>query len=60
MITIIGAGPAGLFAARELAKKGIKASIVEKGKGIKERECPMLYTGKCILCKPQRRSARVR
>ncbi len=52
MITIIGAGPAGLFAARELAKKGMKRSIVEKGKGIKERECPMLHTGKCILCKP--------
>lgn len=36
MITIIGAGPAGLFATLELAKKGIKASIIEKG--IKEGE----------------------
>ncbi len=38
MITIIGAGPAGLFATLELAKKGINASIIEKGKGIKEGE----------------------
>lgn len=34
---VIGAGPAGLFAARELGAAGLKVLIVEKGKGVGER-----------------------
>lgn len=36
-ILIIGAGPAGLFAAIELIEKGFKPIILERGKDVKER-----------------------
>lgn len=36
-VAIIGAGPAGLFAARELAPHGLKVLVVEKGVAPKER-----------------------
>ncbi|MEG0769112.1 MAG: FAD-dependent oxidoreductase [Ruthenibacterium sp.] len=53
-IVIIGAGPAGIFTALELLRKGSRASIllVEKGKAIENRSCPKHTTKKCINCKP--------
>jgi len=36
-VIIVGAGPAGLFAAMELIEKGLKPVIVERGKGVVER-----------------------
>ena len=53
-IVIIGAGPAGIFTAIELIKKGSKQHIVivEKGKAIEERHCPKEKTKKCVNCKP--------
>ena len=36
-VIIIGAGPAGIFTALELADKGLKILIVEKGQDIRER-----------------------
>ena len=36
-VVIIGAGPAGLFAALELIEKGIKPIILERGKDVKSR-----------------------
>ena len=41
-VVIIGAGPAGIFTALELVKKGSKAKIliVEKGRAIENRRCP--------------------
>lgn len=36
-VLIIGAGPAGLFAALKLIEKGIKPIIIERGKNVKER-----------------------
>jgi uncharacterized FAD-dependent dehydrogenase len=42
-VVIIGAGPAGIFAALEFIKKAgtIKILIIEKGKDIDKRSCPM-------------------
>jgi len=37
-VAIIGAGPAGLFAARELAPAGLKVVVVEKGQAPRERK----------------------
>jgi len=39
---IVGAGPAGIFCALELArlKKGIKILILEKGRDLRDRACP--------------------
>lgn len=36
-VIIIGAGPAGIFTALELADKGFKILMVEKGQDIRER-----------------------
>ncbi|MFI3205771.1 MAG: FAD-dependent oxidoreductase [Clostridia bacterium] len=53
-VVIIGAGPAGIFTALELVKKGYNKEIiiVEKGKSVKERVCPKSITKKCVNCKP--------
>ena len=51
---IIGAGPAGIFTALELIRKGgsKKITIIEKGSPIENRRCPKSITGRCINCKP--------
>ena len=54
-VIIVGAGPAGLFAAYELINKNkkLKVAILEKGKFAKNRLCPMNKNKtKCINCKP--------
>jgi len=53
-VIIIGAGPAGIFAAIELARKdkGISILIVDKGREIDKRNCPARNTGKCVNCDP--------
>jgi len=53
-VVIIGAGPAGIFTALEMIKKGSKKKIVmvEKGKSVEDRKCPKAITGKCMNCKP--------
>ncbi|RKX72476.1 FAD-dependent oxidoreductase, partial [candidate division TA06 bacterium] len=53
-IIIIGAGPAGLFAAYELIDSGKSILIIDKGKSINSRKCPILekITDKCVNCKP--------
>lgn len=51
---IIGAGPAGIFTALELIRKGSKKSIalVEKGAAIEHRRCPKSVTQKCVTASP--------
>lgn len=53
-IAIIGAGPAGIFTALELIRRGSKKRIAlfEKGNPIEKRACPKLKTKKCMNCKP--------
>lgn len=53
-VIIIGAGPAGLFAAYELIEnnKSLKVLLLEKGNDIKRRKCPMKESGKCTNCNP--------
>ena len=53
-IVIIGAGPAGIFTALELIRKGSKKKITicEKGAAIEHRRCPKAKTQKCVNCKP--------
>ena len=53
-ILIIGAGPAGIFTALEMLRKGSKKkiTIVEKGAAIENRHCPKVKTGQCMNCKP--------
>ena len=53
-VIIIGAGPGGIFAAMELAKKNsaLKILMLEKGNSIEKRICPKRKTNKCVGCKP--------
>ena len=52
-VVIVGAGPAGLFAAYELSKeKKLKILLVDKGRFATTRVCPMSKTGVCINCTP--------
>ena len=53
-VVIIGAGPAGIFTALEMIKKGTEKSIVivEKGQPVEKRHCPKDKTKKCVNCKP--------
>lgn len=47
-VVVIGSGPAGLFATKELELAGIDVVLLEKGKMVARRRCPM--TIECIEC----------
>ena len=51
---IIGMGPSGIFCAYELIKLGKAKNIllIEQGKRVEDRVCPINKTGKCVKCKP--------
>ncbi len=51
-VIIVGSGPAGIFAAMELVKNDKKVLIVDKGKVIKDRKCPILegLSPVCVNC----------
>lgn len=53
-VLIIGAGPAGIFTALELLRKGAdkRIAIVEQGVAVDRRACPKSKLGKCASCKP--------
>lgn len=53
-VIIIGGGPAGIFAALELSQaEGLKILLIEKGKDISQRRCPVRDTGSsCVECQP--------
>ena len=50
-VVIVGAGPAGLFAANELSSKK-KVLLVDAGVDLSEKECKVETTGKCKYCRP--------
>ena len=54
-VVIVGAGPAGLFAAYELISKNkkLKVAILDRGSDVKHRVCPMNKKGiPCQNCNP--------
>lgn len=53
-VIIVGAGPAGIFAALELSKrKGLNILMLEKGPDIEKRHCPTRELGNgCAHCNP--------
>ena len=54
-VLIIGAGPAGIFCALALVKRGDRSvTIVEKGLPIERRSCPKEQVGHCVGCQPCR------
>ena len=53
-VVIVGAGPAGIFAALELSQEpGLRIAILDKGPDIDRRTCPARRrNGKCRHCQP--------
>lgn len=53
-VVIVGAGPAGIFTALEMVRRGTHKSIalVDKGSSLEKRACPKIKTKRCVNCKP--------
>jgi uncharacterized FAD-dependent dehydrogenase len=52
-VIIVGAGPAGLFAAYYLSEHSdLNVLLIEKGKGTSRRKCPIKEDQGCVKCKP--------
>lgn len=53
-VIIVGAGPAGIFTAMEMRRRGSRKKIlmIEKGKPVEKRTCPKETTRKCVNCQP--------
>ena len=53
-IVIVGAGPAGIFTAIEMIRRGSKKhiTIVERVRRLKARRCPKTVTKHCVNCRP--------
>jgi uncharacterized FAD-dependent dehydrogenase len=52
-VAIVGAGPAGIFASLELCNAGINVLLLDKGREISARVCPIQSrSGRCALCSP--------
>lgn len=53
-VIVIGMGPSSVFLAYELVKnkKANNILLIEEGKSVRKRVCPIEKTGKCIKCKP--------
>jgi uncharacterized FAD-dependent dehydrogenase len=53
-VVVIGAGPAGIFTAIELAEKNpkIRTLLIDKGRTIEKRRCPARVKGHCLNCDP--------
>ena len=53
-VIIIGMGPSSIFCAYELIQLGKAKNVllIEQGKRVEDRVCPIEKTGKCTKCKP--------
>ena len=53
-VIVVGAGPSAVFLAYELVamNSNKKVLLIEQGKSVDKRVCPIEKTGKCIHCKP--------
>ena len=53
-LIVVGMGPSAAFLAYELIKLGSnkKVLLIDQGKNIKKRYCPIEKAGKCMKCKP--------
>lgn len=49
-VIIIGAGPAGLYAADELNKQQMSVAVIDKGREMEDRECPESKACNCKIC----------
>jgi len=53
-VIVVGMGPGAIFMAYETIKlnKNKRVLLIEQGKRVEDRNCPIEKTGKCVKCKP--------
>lgn len=53
-VIVVGMGPSSIFFAYEMTKlnKNKKVLLIEQGKRVEDRNCPIEKLGKCTKCKP--------
>ena len=53
-LIIVGMGPSGVFTAYELVKLNSKKKVllIDQGKRVEDRYCPINEKNKCVKCKP--------
>ena len=53
-VIVVGMGPGAIFFAYEMVKlnKNKKVLLIEQGKRVEDRHCPIEKTGKCVKCRP--------
>ena len=53
-VIVVGMGPGAIFFAYEMIKlnKNKKILMIEQGKRVEQRKCPIENIGKCVKCKP--------
>ena len=53
-LIVVGMGPSAAFLAYELIQQNNYKSVllIDQGKNVKKRACPIEKTGKCVKCKP--------
>ena len=53
-VIVVGAGPSGAFLAYEMIQidKTKKVLLIEQGRKVEDRNCPIEKVGKCVHCKP--------
>lgn len=53
-VIVVGAGPSGIFLCHELKKLNEKVRIllIDQGRAVEKRACPVAHGGKCVKCKP--------
>lgn len=51
-VVIVGAGPAGMFAAHELMDQSLKVLIIDQGRDIDKRRCKLKSRSICTHCDP--------
>jgi len=52
-VIIVGAGPAGIFASLELSRAGLDILLLDKGREVNARICPVQKGDKrCVFCSP--------
>ena len=51
-VIIVGAGPAGMFAALELSRSKADILVIDQGKDVSDRVCPMKKKDHCLHCDP--------
>ena len=53
-VIVVGMGPGAIFLAYEMIQlnKNKRILLIEQGKRVEDRNCPIEKTGKCVKCKP--------